>query len=139
MKYRKVLIIDDAQIDRYMAEKMMKKYEFSNEIITVESAMDALELLESFKTNPEALPDLIFLDINMPQMNGFDFLDEYEKLPELIRKKCIIIMLSSSLHPEDRQRALQNPHVFTFLSKPINAEKLRELCEMTSTGSNNLM
>lgn len=131
MKYKKVMIIDDARIDRYMAEKIIKKYDFSNEVITVESAMDALEFLENCRTVPESLPDLIFLDINMPQMSGFDFLDEYRKFPELIKKKCIIVILSSSMHQDDRQRAMESPYVFTFLSKPINVDKLKELSGIT--------
>ncbi|SKB59101.1 Response regulator receiver domain-containing protein [Parapedobacter luteus] len=93
----------------------------------MESAMDALAYLENCKSAPESLPDLIFLDINMPQMSGFDLLGEYQKLPEEIQKRCIIVMLSSSLHPEDRQRAMESPFVHKFISKPISASKLAEL------------
>jgi hypothetical protein len=58
-------------------------------------------------------------------MNGFDFLDEYNKFPDTIKRKCIIVMLSSSLHPEDHERASRSPYVYQFLSKPLTAEKLR--------------
>ena len=131
MNFKKVMVIDDVQIDRYMAEKVMKKYDFTEEIVTVESAMDGLELLEACIEDPSALPDLIFLDINMPQMSGFDFLDEYAKFPEHVKKKCIIIMLSSSMHPEDKNRALENPYICKFLSKPLNADRLLEISQIT--------
>jgi len=130
MSYKKVLIVDDAAIDRLLAKKMMSKFSFATDVHTVESAMDALDMLKSCTPIPESLPELIFLDINMPQMSGFDFLDEYNKLPEDIKKKCVIVMLSSSLHPEDRDRALASPYVYKFMSKPISAEKLSELTKI---------
>ncbi|WP_256006023.1 MULTISPECIES: response regulator [Pedobacter] len=130
MNYKKVLIVDDAQIDRYLAQKVMKKYDFASDVISVESAMDALSYIDAYKNDPGALPELIFLDINMPEMNGFDFLDAYKEFPDSIKRKCIIVMLSSSLHPEDKQRALDSPYVYRFLSKPINPDKLQELREI---------
>ncbi|GGH22193.1 response regulator [Sphingobacterium alkalisoli] len=130
MNYKRVLVIDDAKIDRYMAEKIMKKYDFTDTVVMVESAMDGLELLEACLENPGSLPELIFLDINMPQMSGFDFLDEYARFPEHIKKKCIIIMLSSSIHPEDKYRAMESPYVYKFLSKPLNADKLQEVSQI---------
>lgn len=130
MNYKRVLVIDDAKIDRYMAEKIMKKYDFTDTVVMVESAMDGLELLEACLENPDSLPELIFLDINMPQMSGFDFLDEYARFPEHIKKKCIIIMLSSSIHPEDKYRAMESPYVYKFLSKPLNADKLQEVSQI---------
>lgn len=131
MNYRKVLVVDDALIDRYMAEKIMKKHGFTDEVVTVESAMDALELLEACIEDLGSLPELIFLDINMPKMSGFDFLDEYAKFPEQLKKKCIIIMLSSSMHPEDKHRALENPYVSKFLSKPLSLDILLEVSSIS--------
>ena len=125
--YKKVMVVDDALIDRVVAQKVMTRSAFAEEVIAVESAMDALEYLRTHDHETEELPSFIFLDINMPEMNGFDFLDEYQKLPDTVKKKCIIIMLSSSLHPEDQERALSSPYVCRFLSKPLNADKLREL------------
>jgi len=133
MKFKKVMIVDDAEIDRYFAEKNMQKYNFAEEIITAESAIDALEYLSGHKETNEDLPNLIFLDINMPEMSGFGFLDEYAKLSSSIKKKCIIIMLSSSLHPEDRERAESSPYVCRFLSKPLTADKLNLVAETLNT------
>ncbi|WP_256009082.1 response regulator [Desertivirga xinjiangensis] len=125
--YHKVMVVDDAKIDRFLAEKVISKYSFAEEVVSVESAISALDYLSTNTGDEEALPDLIFLDINMPEMNGFEFLAEYNKLPENIKKKCIIIMLSSSLHPEDKELALQSPYVCQFLNKPLTEQKLIEI------------
>lgn len=128
--YRKVMVVDDAKIDRFLAEKVISKYSFAEEVVSVDSAINALAYLSNHTTDEEALPELIFLDINMPEMNGFDFLEEYNMLPENIKKKCIIIMLSSSLHPEDKELALQSPYVCQFLNKPLTEQKLQDVASI---------
>ncbi|WP_295125543.1 response regulator [uncultured Chitinophaga sp.] len=125
--FNKVMVVDDADIDRILAERILNRHAFAEEIVAVDSATSALTYLNANRTQEQALPDLIFLDINMPRMNGFEFLDEYEKLPEDIKRKCIIVMLSSSLHPGDRERALSSPYVCQFLNKPLTKEKLAEI------------
>lgn len=124
MGFEKVLIVDDAHIDRFLAKAVMTRHGFAKELVTVNSAMDALTFLVGCENNPSLLPDIIFLDINMPEMNGFQFLDEFGSLPPEIQEKCSIVMLSSSLNPKDIDQALKSPFVSKFISKPINAEKL---------------
>ena len=125
--YKKVLVIDDNPVDRYIAERVFKKHAFSEEIVCVESAKEGLDYLLSLKDSPEQLPHFIFLDIMMPEMNGFEFLDVYETLPEIIRKNCIIMMLTTSMHEEDQFKANKNPYVSRYLNKPLNASSLKEL------------
>ncbi|HKG07962.1 MAG TPA: response regulator [Pedobacter sp.] len=127
LTYTKVMVVDDAPADRFLAKKILTKYGFAEDVVSVESAMDALDYLIRNQGDVQTLPDLIFLDINMPEMSGFDFLDEYHKLAEPVKRKCIIVMLSSSLHPEDREKALNSPYVCQFLNKPLNAQKLQEV------------
>jgi CheY-like chemotaxis protein len=125
--YKKVMIVDDTEVDRYVATRNMKKFGFAEEVIAKESAKAALEYLQLFCDNPEDLPQLIFLDIRMPEMDGFDFLAHYEKLPEAVKKNCIIMMLSTSLNPDDHERATNNQYVNQFVNKPLDKEKIATL------------
>jgi CheY-like chemotaxis protein len=126
-KYKKAMVIDDNQIDLYIAEMVMKTTGFAETVICVNSAKEALAYLKPLYENLEELPNLIFLDINMPEMTGFDFLDEYQHLPESIRKKCIIMMLTTSLDEDDRMQAEGNQFVRKFLNKPLDKDKLAQL------------
>ena len=123
--FKKILVIDDNPTDRYIAKRMAEKYHFAEEIILQESALEALNYIKKLENTPELLPQFIFLDINMPGMNGYEFLEEYAKLSETIRTNCIILMITTSIHPDDFKRAENNPSVFRFLNKPLDREKFR--------------
>ena len=127
--YNKVMIVDDTHMDRYIGERNIKKYNFAKEVVLKESALSALDYLASMEKTPDELPELIFLDIRMPEIDGFGFLEKYEKLPQSVQSACIIIMLSSSLDPEDHNKANTNRFVNRFLNKPLNNEQLKLLTE----------
>jgi len=126
-KYKNVMVVDDNQIDLYIAEMVMMTTGFAEKVICVGSAREALEYLRPLDESSDGLPTLIFLDINMPEMTGFDFLDEYQRLPDNIRKKCIIMMLTTSLDEQDRKLAEDNEFVKRFLNKPLDRDKLAQL------------
>jgi CheY-like chemotaxis protein len=126
-RFKRVMVIDDNEIDRYIANRNITKYAFAEEVITMESSRSALNFLESLKDTPEQLPQLIFLDIRMPEIDGFGFLEEYEKLPDSVKKNCIIMMLTTSLNPTDHERAKNNQFVNRFLNKPLDKEKIDSL------------
>lgn len=117
------MVVDDASIDRFLVERIVKKTSFAEEVLSFESGKDALEQLHQ---NQQA-PQVIFLDINMPGMNGFEFLAEFEKFPDNFKQDCSVVMLTSSLHPDDKLKAAHNPRIKCFLNKPLKPEYLADL------------
>ena len=126
-KYDKVMVIDDSDSDLYVAEHYLKKYFIAENVISFESAAEGLDYLMQNANLIEQLPSIIFLDIRMPVMDGFEFLDTYEKLPTSVHEHCTVIMLSSSADPRDHERIKNNSFVKKFISKPLDKEKLQEL------------
>lgn len=120
-RYSTVMLVDDNSMDNFINKRLMESCGFSQNIITCQSGKEALGYLEK---NSTALPDLIFLDINMPEMDGFTFLDEYEKLQSNVHQHCKVIMLSTSESFKDLNRANKNKFVRKFLNKPLMPEAL---------------
>jgi CheY-like chemotaxis protein len=125
--FDKVIIIDDTYLDRYLAQCFIKKHHFANEVIEFELAKEALEFLKNNKNNFDGLRILIFLDIRMPEMDGFEFLEESKELLHFMKESCSVIMLSSSIDETDHKRAEENPYVTKFMSKPLDGLKLQEI------------
>jgi CheY-like chemotaxis protein len=121
--YKKVMVIDDNEVDRYIASRNIRKYGFADEVVVQDSARSALQYLLQLKSEDE-LPHLIFLDVRMPELDGFGFLREYEKLPGAFRKNCIVMMLTTSLNCQDHETASKNRFIKCFVSKPLDQDKL---------------
>lgn len=126
MVFKNIMIVDDNPIDRYIAEKTIRKYHFAENILQMPSAVEALTYLSEGETN-NVIPEIILLDINMPEISGFEFLDKYAQLPESIRRNITVFMLSTSLNEDDINTAEQNPFVEKFLNKPLNEETLHTI------------
>jgi CheY-like chemotaxis protein len=123
-----ILFIDDDLITLMLCKMVISKASFSNEIATAKNGEEALKYFDALKTaHAENKPQLIFLDLNMPVMNGWEFLDSFntEEYSEFHQTK--IVILSSTIDPADLERSKKYPMVIDFLSKPITKEMLEYL------------
>ncbi len=121
--YNTAMVVDDSALERFLAETIMKGARFAEKVISFNNGPDALAHLQ--KT--EQLPDVILLDIQMPLMTGFEFLEEYMQLPENIQQHCKVVMFSSTLADEDMTRIKQYPFVKKYFSKPLAEDMFRGL------------
>ena len=128
---RKVLCVDDDSISLTISQLLLKRTGFATEVVTAIDGSDALEYFDNlFTQDPmplENAPGLILLDINMPVMNGWEFLQAYVPLYAERLPQTRIVILSSTIDPEDFALAKQYPVVVQFISKPLSIENLEEL------------
>jgi response regulator RpfG family c-di-GMP phosphodiesterase len=123
-----VLLVDDDEINNFISIKLIKKALLNTEIMACLNGKFAIDqLIEIQQKDPSKLPDYILLDINMPIMNGWEFLDEYTRLNIDPQGKCKIFIISSSVFSNDINKARSYPLVKDFVSKPLNVEKIVEL------------
>lgn len=122
---RTIMLVDDNKIDLFIHSEIIRRMPFEKKIQQYTFASKAIEFLKV--ADSSEWPDVILLDIYMPIVNGFEFLIEYAKFSAQLRRRCKVIMVSSSLDVEDLEKARQNPEVFGFLEKPLNMEKLFQM------------
>lgn len=122
-----VLIIDDNEIDNFVSKRVIENSKFSNNVRIITSGEEALTFLENHKTEESKLPRVIFLDLNMPVVDGFMFLFEFDEFPELVKNKCKIVILSGALEQKTIDKILKNEHVLDYISKPLTEASLRKL------------
>ncbi len=126
------MLIDDNDIDNFINERLVKAYYFSKNVYVHTSTRSALEFLKNIEVTmhelpEELIPSHIMLDINMPILDGFHFLDEFEKFIPELKKKIKIVMLTTSLNPLDVERSNKYESVVKFIHKPLTEEELSGL------------
>jgi CheY-like chemotaxis protein len=126
-KYPLVMLVDDNELDIFINKKLVEGENFSSQVVAHSSAQSAIDYLKQNASSEENIPNIIFLDIMMPGMDGFGFLDEFGKLDDSIKKKSHIVMLSTSESFKDLNRANQSPYVYKFLNKPLTTAVLNAL------------
>ena len=117
--FDKVMIIDDNALDLYIAAKLITNNNFSKYVLEYNNASAALEYLAENQENTDVLPQIIFVDIYMPLMDGFEFLENYKLLSPTLTDHCKVIMVSSTIDDRDISRAKQDQSISLFAVKPI--------------------
>ncbi len=122
-KFNRIMLVDDDVNTNIYNEIILNQVEAAEEIVIYQNGKGAIEYLEKGDNNV----DLVFLDINMPIMNGWEFLEKYQKLEEAKKAGSVIVMLTTSMNPDDRQKAREFGLVENFINKPLTPDALQEI------------
>lgn len=121
-----VLFVDDEYSSNYYHEFILKNCDLVNETGSFLSARKALKYFRDIKAGiPNKMPDIIFLDINMPEVDGFEFIDLFQGIQ--LEESPIIIIISTTLNPNEEEKAKKHPLIFNFINKPLTLEFIQEL------------
>lgn len=120
-------IVDDDDAFKFLTTMTIEDSDRVDNIMTFSNGQETIEFLESVKDRPEKIPEIILLDLNMPVMDGWEFLNEYISMKPRIGKQITIYIVSSSIDPKDFQKAKLIQEVSDFIIKPITEEKFHEL------------
>ncbi len=130
---QRVMVVDDDEINNFLCRKVIGIYNANTEVNTFIEAKTALEYLKEKRSTPHALPDLIMLDINMPIVSGWEFLEAYQALTSSIEKDIYIAILSSSVYQKDREKASAHSSIRSYVSKPLTLESYKQLMDNLTT------
>jgi len=122
-----VCVIDDDQVYRFAVKCLLETWDLAGTFREFQDGADAIDFFRESARDANRLPDVVFLDISMPVMNGFSFLDEYAKLKDELAKDPRIYLVSSSIQDDIRNRARNHPLVSGYIIKPLPAEALEEI------------
>jgi CheY-like chemotaxis protein len=127
-KLNSIMLVDDDSITNFLNELLLKEMDISEELIITADGQKALEVLYDRCVSKGECPDLILLDVNMPVINGFEFLKRYNEMMFENKQSIVIVMLSTSLNPRDKEKA-EALNVSDYLTKPLSKDRINELLE----------
>ena len=119
-----IMLVDDNETDLFINEKIIKYSGMTDRFVIQKNGEVALNYIKEHIGKPQDLPNVIFLDLNMPIMNGTAFLNHYEALPSQVKDNCKVIVLTSSNDYRDEENMKQNKNVLKYISKPLSEEDL---------------
>ncbi len=126
-KQNRILLIDDDEPTNFMSKIIIQKADENSIPSVMQNSKSALNILKNESINIEEIPDLIFLDINMPSMNGWDFLDEYKDLEVHKRKNILLYMLTTSMNDDDDVKSKEYSCVNGFMVKPLTVKSYSQI------------
>jgi CheY-like chemotaxis protein len=118
-RFNHVMLIDDNEIDNLINSRIMTSHNFAAAVDVKTSTESALDALRAMTADSPNLPSLIFLDLQMPVLDGFAFLEEFGNMSDAVKTNCKIVVLSSSISPDDINRASTNKYVIKYINKPL--------------------
>ncbi|QWX85130.1 response regulator [Cellulophaga sp. HaHaR_3_176] len=127
MEVKSILLVDDDESTNFINSVFIKKLDIDVDVYITLDGAEALELIDTSKDEEDFFPCLIILDINMPGMNGWAFLDNYKNLPASIKDNCVVVMTTVSEDEKDLIRANNNNDVKEYFQKPMSDEKFSTL------------
>lgn len=125
--FEKVMLIDDNLIDLYIGARLITNNNFGKTVLQYSTAIEALKYLRENEEHVSLLPNIIFVDIYMPGMSGFEFMAEYDTLPIALKKHCKVFIISSSIDEQDQACAINDENIVAMKEKPISKEFLNEI------------
>lgn len=126
-KLESVLLVDDDEITNFINEQIIQDMSVAEEILVATNGKEGIEVVENWCQSQKTCPELIFLDINMPVMDGFEFLEAYQqKHSSTHRPKSVVVMLTSSNNPEDIEKTKQS-NIADYLIKPLTEDKINNV------------
>ncbi len=126
-KKLKVLLVDDDSIFQFLSLKILQASGLTDEVMVCSNGQEAIQLIEDAMTRGSGFPDVIFLDINMPIMNGWEFLESFEKKAPSLKDSIPVYIVSSSANQDDKERAKEFENVTDYLIKPIMQDQFRHI------------
>ncbi|NCX96022.1 MAG: response regulator [Chitinophagia bacterium] len=133
-----ICIIDDDNIYTMLLKKTIKKLNICDNITSFNQGKLALETFKTHIQTNTPLPDIIFLDVNMPILDGWMFVDEFAKIMDAMNKKVLIYVVSASVDPDDKNKALANKYITNYLVKPIEIQTLLGIAQTCKEMKNKL-
>ncbi len=124
-----VLLVEDDGITVYLIKKVLEQTQLTKKLTCKSDGKDAIDFLHEQQNNPDSLPEIILLDLNMPIMDGWEFLSQYKLVAPLLAKKPMIYICTSSISPEEVLRAETNEYVKDYIIKPLQKQVFYHLVE----------
>lgn len=132
MKNKFLCIVDDDDVFQFLTIKAIKKIDDDLKVVAFSDGEKACTYLKENTDNPQRLPDVILLDINMPYMDGWSFIEEYIRLKPKLEKTIYIYMISSSVDPVDIERAERISEISDYIIKPVTTDALAQIIEQVN-------